>query len=253
MGLPLLLAGCGAKPEAGHERAGEGGQAPVTGRVTILAAASLAEVFDELGHEFERQHPGTEVRFSFAASSTLAAQAAEGAPGDVLATADPRTMRMAVEAGVVADEPAVFARNTLVIVVPAGNPGGVGSPADLARPDLKIALCARRVPCGAASEWALDLAGISVTPVTWERDVKAVLSKVMLDEVDAGLVYATDVRAAGDRVEALSFPEARGAVNEYMIAVLRQAPNPAAAAAFAALVLSEPGRTALARAGFDVR
>ncbi len=222
------------------------------GPLTVLAAASLTETFTRLGRELELRHPGTQPRFSFAASSTLAAQAAEGAPADVLATADRRTMQVAVDAGVVTGEPIVFASNTLVIAVPRGNPAGVRSLADLARPDVKVALCAPRVPCGAATGRALAQAGIPVVPVSWERDVKAVLTKVLLDEVDAGLVYTTDVRAAKGRVEAIPLPEASGAVNEYMIANLRQAPNSAAGRAFVDLVLSDRGRAVLAGAGFVV-
>ncbi|MGH7565033.1 MAG: molybdate ABC transporter substrate-binding protein [Gemmatimonadota bacterium] len=230
-----LAAGCGDRGET----------------VTILAAASLTEAFGELGEELERRDPGLTVRFSFAASSTLAAQVAEGAPGDVFATADMRTMRIAQEAGVLAGEPVIFARNTLVIAVPAGNPAGVSSLADLARPEILVALCSRPVPCGTAAQAALRAAGLSVTPVTWERDVKAVLTKVMLGEVDAGLVYATDARAAGDRIEAIPFPEAREVVNAYPIAVLRDAPSPRAARTFVDLVLSEPGRAVLTDAGFE--
>lgn len=222
------------------------------GTVTVLAAASLTEAFGELGEELERRDPGLTVRFSFAASSTLAAQVAEGAPGDVLATADMRTMRIVQEAGAVAGEPVVFAQNTLVIAVPAGNPAGVSSLADLAHPEVLVALCSRRVPCGAAAQAALRAAGLSVTPVTWERDVKAVLTKVMLGEVDAGLVYATDAQAAGDRVRSFAFPEAGAAVNVYPIAILRDAPSPRAARAFVDLVLSDTGRRVLTDAGFEV-
>ncbi|MGH7570754.1 MAG: molybdate ABC transporter substrate-binding protein [Gemmatimonadota bacterium] len=231
-----LAAGCGDRGET----------------VTVLAAASLTEAFGELGEELERRDPGLTVRFSFAASSSLAAQAAEGAPGDVLATADLRTVRIAQEARVLAGEPVIFARNRLVVAVPRGNPGGVSSLADLARPEVLVALCSRPVPCGAAAQAALGAAGLSVTPVTWERDVKAVLTKVMLGEVDAGLVYATDAQAAGDRVRSFAFPEAEAAVNAYPIAILREAPNPRAARAFVDLVLSETGRAVLTDAGFEV-
>lgn len=249
--LCLIVLGCGRGGDPPPEATGSR-EATVTGPLTVLAAASLTETFTGLGKELERRHPGTAPRFSFGASSTLAAQAAQGAPADVLATADLRTMQVAVNAGVVMGEPVVFASNRLVIAVPPGNPATVRSLADLARPGVKVAVCAERVPCGAATERALAQAGVRLAPVTLERDVRAVLTKVLLDEVDAGLVYATDVRAAGDRVRAIPLPEAAGAVNEYAVAVLRQAPNPFAARAFVDLVQSDAGRSALTRAGFVV-
>ena len=249
--LGLLLIACGGD-EAASGRDVRPGEASPAGPVTVLAAASLTEVFDALGTELERRHPGVQVRFSFAASSTLAAQAAAGAPGDILATADRRTMQAAARAGAVEGEPIVFARNMLVIVVPRGNPGRIRSPADLGRPDVKVSLCARQVPCGAAAARALGEAGVGVTPATWDRDVKAVLAKVVLDEVDAGLVYATDARAAGEQVVTIPLSQAEGAKTTYMMAVLRQSPNPAGGRAFVDLVRSEAGRTALDRAGFEV-
>jgi molybdate transport system substrate-binding protein len=219
--------------------------------VTILAAASLTEAFGELGRRLEQSRPGLSVRFSFGPSSTLATQVAEGAPADVLATADERTMGVAVAAGAVAGGPIVFAKNTLVIAVPSGNPAAVVSPRDLARPSVKVALCAPAVPCGAAAVRALEAAGVEVVPVTLERDVKAVLAKVMLGEVDAGLVYATDARAAGERVVTIPFPEAALARNPYLIAIVKDAPHPGAARAFVELVVSGAGRAVLAEAGFD--
>ncbi len=219
--------------------------------VTILAAASLTDAFDELGRRLERSHPGLTVRLGFAASSTLATQVVEGAPADILATADLRTMRIAEDAGALAGDPVVFAHNTLVIAVPPGNPAGVSSLADLARPQVRVALCAPPVPCGAAAAAVLGAASLSVTPVTWEQNVRAVLTKVTLGEVDAGLVYATDGRAAGNRVEAIRFPEAGAAVNAYPIAIVRGASNPEAARAFVDLVLSQVGRDVLRDAGFE--
>lgn len=220
--------------------------------VTILAAASLTETFGELGRRLERSHPDLTVRLGFAASSTLATQVAQGAPADLIATADMRTMRIAEEAGALAGDPVVFARNTLVIAVPAKNPADVSVLADLARPGVRVALCARPVPCGAAAAAVLAAAGLSVTPVTWEQNVRAVLTKVILGEVDAGLVYTTDARAAGNRVEATPFPEAGAAVNEYPIAVVSGASNPEAARAFIDLLLSDAGQAVLRDAGFEL-
>jgi molybdate transport system substrate-binding protein len=146
----------------------------------------------------------------------------------------------------------VFVRNTLEIVVPSGNPAGVTGLADFADEDLTIALCATAVPCGAAAETVFERARITPAPDTLEADVRATLSKVTLGEVDAALVYKTDVLAAGDKVEGLAFPEARVAVNDYPIAVLAEAGNPEVARAFVELVRSAEGRGVLSAAGFDL-
>lgn len=248
-----LLCGCGGTPGDVPAAGGGayGGQGPVRGTVTVLAAASLAEAFTELGERFEAAHPGTTVRFSFAASSELATQVTQGAPADVFASASPDTMDQVVAAGAVEGEPTVFVRNRLEIAVPPGNPGKVTGLADLARPGLKVALCAPEVPCGAAGERAFAAAGVSPAPDTLESDVKATLTKVILAEVDAALVYRTDVVAAGSDVVGIDFPEADVAVNDYPFAVLSGAPNPRTAQAFADLVLSSEGRAVLADAGFD--
>jgi molybdate transport system substrate-binding protein len=230
--------------------AGCSGTAPATaGTVTVLAAASLTGVFTELASTFEADHPGVSVRLSFAGSPTLAAQAVEGAPADVLATANVTTMQRAVDAGAAAT-PVVFARNSLMIAVPPGNPAGITSLADLADPARTVALCAPQVPCGAAAVATFAAAGLTPAPDTLEQDVKAVLTKVELDEVDAGLVYRTDVRAAAGKVEGIAVPQADGAVNDYPIAVLTHAPHQALAEEFVALVRSARGLDALTRAGF---
>ncbi|HEX2314276.1 MAG TPA: molybdate ABC transporter substrate-binding protein [Thermomonospora sp.] len=238
--LPAAVAGCG----------GSGGASSRT--LTVLAAASLTEAFTGLGEAFERSHAGVDVRFSFGGSSTLARQITEGAPADVFAAASPATMRPVADARLTSGAPRTFARNRLVIAVPPGNPGRVRTLRDLARRGLKVVLCAPQVPCGAAARTALDVAGAKVTPVSQEQDVKAVLTKVRMGEADAGLVYRTDVRAAGARVEGVEFPESARAVNDYPVAALTGAPQPEPARAFVALVLSAEGRAALTRAGFEV-
>ncbi|HEV7825109.1 MAG TPA: molybdate ABC transporter substrate-binding protein [Mycobacteriales bacterium] len=217
-------------------------------RVTVLAAASLTGTFTALGKAFEDAHPGTVVEFSFGASSTLARQITDGAPADVFAAADTRTMRTVTDAGLTAGPPQVFARNRLTIAVPAGNPGRVRGLADFARPQLRIAICAPQVPCGSAAARAFAAAGITPRPDTLEQDVKAALAKVVSGEVDAALVYRTDVRMP--EVDHLDFPEADRAVNDYPIALLRDAPGDAAA--FRDYVLSPAGRRVLTDAGFDV-
>ena len=220
-----------------------------SGPLTVLAAASLTEAFTTLGRQFEGAHPGTTVTFSFGSSSTLATQAVQGAPADVFAAASTATMATVTEAGA-ADAPADLATNVLEIAVPPANPGRVKGLTDLARTELDIALCAPQVPCGAAAEQVLRAAGVAAAPDTLESDVKAVLQKVVAGEVDAGLVYATDVRAAGPDVRGLPVPEAAQAPNHYPVAVLRASRNPVTAQAFVRYVLSDPGRQVLRDAGF---
>ncbi|WP_222194727.1 molybdate ABC transporter substrate-binding protein [Modestobacter italicus] len=242
--LLLVLAGCGT--DAAGAPAGD----EVAGTLTVFAAASLTDVLTGLGDQLEADHPGLEVQFSFAGSSALATQVVQGAPADVLASADTEQMGLVTDAGLTDGSPGVFASNVLEIAVPAGNPGGVTGLADFADPDLALAVCAPAVPCGSAAEEVFAAAGVDAQPDTQEDDVRAALTKVQLGEVDAALVYATDVRAAGDAVEGIPFPEAGQAVNEYPICRLAAAPNPVAARAFVDLVRSDAGRRALADAGF---
>ncbi|WP_205808093.1 molybdate ABC transporter substrate-binding protein [Micromonospora sp. HNM0581] len=245
--MMVALTGCGSG-ETTDQRP-QGGA--VTGAVTVFAAASLTESFTRIGEDFETANPGARVTFSFAGSSALAHQINQGAPADVFASASPANMTTVVDAGNGDGNPSVFVRNQLVIAVPDGNPGRVSGLADLTPPDVKVALCAEQVPCGAAAVKALDAAGTELIPVTLEQDVKAALSKVRLDEVDAALVYRSDVRAADEEVDGIEFPESAGAVNDYPIVVLKNAPNGSAARAFVEHVLSGPGQAVLAAAGFQ--
>jgi molybdate transport system substrate-binding protein len=219
--------------------------------VTVLAAASLTESFTTIGRAFEAAHPGTTVTFSFAGSAQLATQITAGAPADVFAAASPATMATVVDAGDVIGMPQVFVRNRLVIAVEKGNPQNIGGLADLTRPGLKVALCAEQVPCGAAARRVLAAGGTTLTPVTLEQDVKAALSKVRLGEVDAALVYRTDVRAAAADVDGVDVPEAASAINDYPIAVLTRAPNHGAAEAFVAFVRGDAASAVLVGAGFQ--
>ena len=238
--LSLALTGCGgAEPSAG-----------TGGTVTVFAAASLTGSFTKLGKDYEATHPGTRVVLNFAGSSALAAQITQGAPADVFAAASPATMRTVTDAGDAAGPPAVLARNQLVIAVPKGNPGGVAGLADLARPGVKVALCAEPVPCGAAATTVLAAAGVRLTPATLEQDVKGALAKVRLGEADAALVYRTDVRGAAE-LDADEFPESARAVNDYPIVVLTHAANPAGARAFVDHVRSDAGLAVLTAAGFQ--
>ncbi len=240
----VLAAGCGEVEDGG----------PATGdkTLTVFAAASLTETFTALGETFEDAHPGVRVRFGFGGSSTLAQQITQGAPADVFASASPATMATVTDAGDAAGPPRVFAGNRLVLAVPKDDPGRVRTVRDLSRPGLKVVLCAEQVPCGAAARTALDAAGVRVKPVSRERDVKAVLTKVGLGEADAGLVYRTDAMAAGDKVKGIDFPEAKKAINDYPVVEVADAPQSALAKEFIRLVLGEQGRAALTRAGFEV-
>ena len=245
----LLLTGCSAAPATQPTPEPTAGDT-LSGTVNVFAAASLTETFGAIADAFRKDHPDVDIAFNFGGSSGLATQIVEGAPVDVFAAASGTTMKTVTDAALTDGEPTVFVTNTLEIAVPAGNPGGVTGLADFANPDLSIATCAVEVPCGAASKTVFDGAGIVAVPDTLEQDVKAVLTKVELGEVDAGLVYKTDVLAAGDKVEGIEFPEASTAVGKYPIAQLAASTNKTAAAAFVAYVLSPAGKKILDRAGF---
>jgi molybdate transport system substrate-binding protein len=245
----LSLVGCGGGGSTGQSNAGGGGA--VSGDVTVFAAASLTESFTQLGKQFEAAHPGTSVRFNFGGSSALAQQINAGAPADVFASASPTNMKQVSDAGGVSGQPTTFARNTLQIAVARGNPKKISSLADLTRSDIRLALCAEQVPCGAAAKQAFQAASLTPKPVTLEQDVKATLTKVQLGEVDAALVYRTDVAASRGKVDGVDFPEATKAVNDYPIAALAKAPHGAAGKAFVDYVLSPQGHDALQKAGFD--
>ena len=245
----LLTAGCGSgDPDAATP--GPGADAALTGTLTVFAAASLTDVFGELGARLTADNPGLDVRFTFAGSSALATQVLHGAPADVLASADERQVRMVVDEGLAAGQPAVFTSNELWIAVPAGNPAGVTGLDDFARQDLSLALCSPEVPCGSAAASVFEAAGLEPRPDTYEEDVRAALTKVQLGEVDAALVYASDVVAAGGSVTGIALRGVAEAVNRYAICVLADAPHPGAARAFVALVNSDEGQRALADAGF---
>jgi molybdate transport system substrate-binding protein len=252
----LLATACGGPGSGGTATVGDarsgGGQQRLSGEVVVFAASSLTEAFGKLGREFEAAHPGVTMTFSFAGSSELGPQIVSGAPADVFAAASPATMEDVVKVGAVAGKPVLFARNRLEIAVPPGNPGNVTGLDDFARPELKIAVCAPEVPCGEAAQEAFDLGHVEAEPDTFEQEVKGVVTKVELGEVDAGMVYRTDVRAAGDQVEGIDFPEAAQAVNDYQIATLADAPNPDAAKAWMRYVLSPHGQKTLENAGFQL-
>jgi molybdate transport system substrate-binding protein len=239
----LLLAGCGAAPAS--EAA-----APEERTLTVLAAASLTDVFTELESTFEAANAGVDVVLGFGSSADLAQQVVNGSPADVFASASDATMTTVTDAGLTAGDPAVFARNELQIVTPPGNPDGITGFADLARPDLQVVVCVPTAPCGAAVERIEAATGITLTPVSEEPDVRAALGRITTGNADAGLVYVTDVVSAGDGVTGIPFPEAARAVTNYPIAVLADAPQPELARAWTELVTGPEGRAVLGEAGF---
>jgi molybdate transport system substrate-binding protein len=249
----LALAGCSgsaAGTATSPAPADSSGAAELTGTLTVFAAASLTDVFTELGDQLMADNPDLDVQFNFAGSSALATQITQGAPADVFASANQPQMKVVTDAGLQGEDPTVFTENVLEIAVPKGNPGDVTGLADFADPDLTLAICAPDVPCGAAATKVFEAAGITAAPDTLEEDVRAALTKVELAEVDAALVYASDVQSAGSGVEGIEIPEAEDAINEYPICALGDAPNPDAAQAFVDLVLSDEGQKALEAAGF---
>lgn len=240
----LALAGCSAQSAPSPTATA----APVT--LTVYAAASLTDSFADIAKEFEKQYPSVKITYNFGGSSALAAQLVAASPGDVFAAASATTMKTVTDASLVTGAPQIFVTNSLELVVPKGNPANVTGLGDLANPDLSIALCAAAVPCGAAALRLLAQEGVTAAPDTLEQDVKAVLAKVELGEVDAALVYKTDVTAAGDKVEGIDVPGADRVVNRYPIAVLKSAPNQTTARAFVDFVLGTTGQAILTKAGF---
>ncbi len=245
----VTLTACSSSTPAAFTTA-PGSPAPVSGTVTVLAAASLQDSFTTLGKQFEAAHPGTQVKLSFGASSALAQQINQGAPADVFASAAPTNMKQVTDAGG-ASTLKNFVKNVMEIAVPPSNPAKVGGLADLARPGVKVALCQPQVPCGAVAAQVFKNAQVTVTPVTLEQDVKSTLTKVQLNEADAGVVYTTDVKAAGAKVTGIPIPADVNASTEYPIAALSKAPNSAGAQAFVDYVLSPAGQTVLTAAGFE--
>ena len=235
----LALAGCTASEPVATEPADT-----LSGTITVFAAASLTESFQTIADAFAEEHPGVTVTFNFGGSSGLATQIVEAAPADVFAAASPATMKTVTDAALTDGEPVDFASNVLEIAVASGNPGEITGLEDFANADKTIALCAVEVPCGAASAKLFTEAGITPSVDTYEQDVKAVLTKVELGEVDAGLVYVTDVQAAGDNIEGI---EVDSEPVRYPIAALTDSP---AAAAFIEFVLSSKGQSILKAAGF---
>jgi molybdate transport system substrate-binding protein len=247
--LCLALAGAACGSDAGNATAPTTTTTTVAGDITVLAAASLTEAFTELGKAFEAANPGTRVTFSFGASSTLATQVNQGAPADIFASADEANMKKVTEAGNATD-PTTFARNRLSILVGQGNPEGIYTLADLASPGVTFVLCAVEVPCGRFGQQALDKAGVTAKPKSYEENVKAVVTKVTLGEADAGIVYVTDAKAASGRGQGVDIPDEYNVIAVYPLAVLKQTAKADVAAAFKAYVRSASGQQIMTKYGF---
>jgi molybdate transport system substrate-binding protein len=221
----------------------------VSGTITVFAASSLTAAYTAIGKDFEKAHPGSMIKLSFGGSSTLVAQIQQGAIGDIFASADQPNMQKAVDAGLVAEPPSIFAHNRLEIVVGAGNPKRVTGLSDLGHSGLIVVLCAPAVPCGRYAAQALQKAGVTVKPASQETDVKAVVSKVALGEADAGIVYVTDVKADGAGVQGVEIPPSLNVVADYPVAILKDSQNAPLAKAFVSYLLGA-GQPTLARYGF---
>jgi molybdate transport system substrate-binding protein len=245
----LLLTGCSGSSSSSSSSSASASADSLKGTLTVFAAASLTESFGTLGKQFEALHPGVKIKFNFGASSALAESISQGAPADVFASASPKNMASVVKDGDASDSK-TFATNTMEIAVPPTNPGKVTGISDLSKSTLKIALCQAQVPCGATAVAAFKKAGVTVKAKTLGADVKSVLTTVELGEVDAGVVYKTDVHAAGTKVKGIEIPDAQNASTAYPIATLTKAPNADAATAFEEYVVSDAGTKVLTAAGF---
>jgi molybdate transport system substrate-binding protein len=250
--IAVLVTGCGGS--TGSTSSSSGGATPsqATGTVTVLAAASLTDAFNKIGADLKARDAGLTTKFSYAGSPTLVEQIQQGAPADVFASADQPNMDKVVNGGRATAKPQVFAHNRLQIVVPAGNPKKINSVSDLANPGIKVDVCAPGVPCGTYATTVFNKAGVKVTPVSQEDNVKAVVTKVSLGEADAGIVYRTDVQTGGSRVQGVDIPESYNVVAAYPMVQLKTAQNSAGAKAFMDEVMSAQGQQVLKQYGFIV-
>ena len=251
----VIAAALAAVAAAGCSSSGSGSSSgasasPTGGTITVFAAASLTETFTQLGKQFEAAHPGDHVKFSFGPSSGLAEQITSGAPADVFASAAPANMDQVVSAGD-ASSPQNFAQNTMEVATPPDNPAKVTSVNDLAKKSVKVALCQPQVPCGEVAAEVFKNVGITVKPVTQQPDVKSVLTQVETNNVDAGMVYVTDVMAAGSKVKGVTIPASDNASTLYPIATISNSKNKSIAQAFVDYVLSPAGQQVLTAAGFE--
>lgn len=263
--LGLTVAACGSDDSANSDTTAGTNAAPTTaadaattsvadpeiaGDLNVFAAASLTAAYTEIGDAFMVEYPDADVTFNFASSSDLVTQINEGAPADVYASADQANMTKLTDAGGNAGPPQAFATNELEIIVEPGNPKGITGVADLAPADVLYVTCAPEVPIGKYAQQVLDAAGVTVTPVSLEENVKGIVTKVTLGEADAGIVYRTDVTAAGDEAEGVEIPADINVTAIYPLVVTADAPNPDAGAAFVDFVLGDQGQEILDSYGF---
>lgn len=251
VGLLVLTLATSACVQAEAQQPGSSAEPAVAGDVTVFAAASLTEAFEQIGQTFEAEHPSATLRFNFAGSHQLAAQIVEGAPADVFASAD-RTQMDVVDAAGAVSEPEIFAGNDLQIVVEPDNPRNIMRLDDLADERVTVVLAAEEVPAGRYTRQALEAAGVPISPVSLEADVRAVLSKVSLGEADAGIVYASDVMAAGAAITGVDIDRDSNVSAAYPVALVDDGPNPEAGQAFLDLLTSARGRRILQDHGFSV-
>ncbi|KOU38177.1 molybdate ABC transporter substrate-binding protein [Streptomyces sp. WM6378] len=250
--IPLAAACSSSSKDSGSDKSaspsGSSSSEPKAAQLTVLAASSLTDVFKAAGAAYEKEHPGTHVKFSFAGSQELAAQVKQGAPADALVTADTKTMD-----GLKADvnDSSIIAKNRLVIATGKGNPKKVEGLKNLSEPNLKVVLAAPEVPVGRYSKQVLDAQKITVKPVSQEPNVRAVLSKVELGEADAGIVYKTDAASAKGKVDTVDIPDAQNAVAQYPAATLKTSKNADAAAAFVKWLSTPEAQKILQNAGFQ--
>jgi len=245
MVVAVLLAACGSS--AGNASTSH---TPVSGTVSVFAAASLTAAFNALGTDFQGANSGVTMQFNYAGTPTLVTQIEQGAAADVFASADTTNMDKLKGDGFTTGTPQVFARNKLEIVVAPSNPKGITGLADLAKPGVIYITEAPTVPAGKYALQALKMAGLTVTPKSLETDVKSVVSKIELGEADAGIVYTTDVSAAGSKVAGVTIPDADNVIATYPIVAVKATTNATAANAFIAYVLSAAGQAKLQSFGF---
>ena len=237
--LGLAASGCG----------GSGSPASNEKTLQVFAAASLSSTFKDLGGQFEKSHPGVKVMFNFDGSSGLVDQLKGGAKADVFASADEKNMKNAVDAQLTTGSQTIFARNVLTLVTAPGNPKKITGLDDSLN-GKKLVVCAPEVPCGNATNQLAQKLGVTLKPVSQESKVTDVLGKVTSGEADAGIVYVTDAKGAGAKIETVAIKGADQVVNNYPISVLASAPQPALAAEFVTLVTSQTGKDVLSAAGF---
>ena len=253
--LGVLVAACGRENSNGSSAMPPATTASATtaalqGNITVFAAASLTDAFNEIGSAFTQANPRAKATFSFDASSALVQQINRGAPADLFASADQANMDKLTKAGNNGSTPAVFATNLLGVIVAPGNPKGITGVQDLAKPDLKVVVCAPEVPCGAYAKQIFDSAGVTVSPASLEQNVKGVVTKVTAGEADAGIVYLTDIAAAGSKAAGVEIPKEINVIAPYPIASTKASTNTAVDQGFVKFVLGAEGQAILKKYGF---